>query len=155
MAKLFKKVLFGYKPEEVSKEIDKIQAEKQSEIEKLQTLRDEAELQIKNQEETIAELKKKIEEFNEREHAISEVMITAQKNSQAVQEEALKKAQNMLKESEEKVRLKTQELESLRTKVNNFKEEFHNVLEKYQSSLETMDLEHVEQFKPTVIISNK
>lgn len=155
MAKLFKKVLFGYKPDDVNAEIEKIQAEKQNQIKESQTLREEAELQIKKQEEIISELKKKIEEFNEREHAISEVMISAQKNAQIVQEEAMQKAQTMLKESEEKVRLKTQELESLRTRVNNFKEEFHNVLEKYQSSLETMEVERVEQFKPTVIISNK
>lgn len=155
MAKLFKKVLFGYKPDEVNAKIDTMTSEKEKEIDKFQTLRKEAELQIKEQEQIIADLKRKIEELNERERAISEVMIIAQKNAERVREEALQKAQTMLEESEEKVTLKTLELESLRTRVNNFREEFCNILDKYQLSLEELDLEKMQQIKWSVTTSDQ
>lgn len=155
MSKFFKKVLWGYKPAEVTSKMEEMQTEQLKEVESLKAQIEEAQVQIKKQEEIMAEHNKKLQEFFEREHIISEVLISAQKRSQKIEEDAREKAQNILEESDEKLKKKQQELETLRTRVTGFKEEFQRVLERYQSSLNTVVVPPDEPFIPTVIISEK
>ncbi|KUO78641.1 MAG: hypothetical protein APF81_26975 [Desulfosporosinus sp. BRH_c37] len=155
MSKFFKRVLFGYKPAEVTSKMEEMQTEQQKEVQNLKAQIEEARVQLKRQEEIMAEHKNKIQEFIEKEHIIAEVLLNAQKRSQKIEEDAREKAQNILDESEEKLKKKQHELENLRSKITVFKEDFQRVLEKYQSSLDTVVVPPEEPFIPTVIISKK
>ena len=155
MPKFFKRALFGYNPEEVTSAIEKMQTEQQKEVENLKVQIEEAKVQTKNQEEIMAEHKRQLQEFTEKELLISKVLISAQIRSQKIEDDAQEKAQYIMEEAEEKLKKKQQELESLRAKVTDFKEQFQRMLEKYQSSLDTVVIPRDEQFIPTVIISKK
>lgn len=156
MYKNFGKTLFGFKPCEVINEIQRIDSEHQQRIADLQAEIEEAKAKLTKTEEKSEELQKQLSSYIEREHLIAEVMLTAQKNAQRIEEEAREKARQMLEKSEKELNKKEQELKVLRAKINRFKEEFGEILDKYKTFLETMDESFSETaFAPTLIVNEQ
>lgn len=156
MSKKFRKILFGFDPREVTDEIQHIDLEHQKRITVLEAEIERARLELNQSEANALALQKQLNTYMERELLIAGVMLTAQKNAQRIEEEAREKARMMLEKSDEELRKKLQELELLRKKVERFKEEFREVLEKYKFSLETMKEPSGETaFIPTLIVTEK
>jgi len=156
MSMNFGRTLLGFKPNEVINEIQRIDSEHQKKVASLQAEIEIVRVELEKSEENAVELHKQLNYYMEREHMIAGVMLTAQRNSLRIEEEAREKARMMLEESGEELKKKLEELELLRTKVEHFKREFREVLEKYKYSLETMKVPSGESsFTPTLIINEK
>jgi chromosome segregation ATPase len=155
MDKKLKKTLFGFKPEEVMNEIGRIDHEYQEKIAALMTEIETATMELRKSEEKRSELENRLNNYIEREHQIAEVMMTAQMNSQKIEEQAREKAHAMLEHSEEELKRKNQELEFLRLKVARFKEEFRDTLDRYKFSLDSITEPDGGAFAPTLIVNDK
>lgn len=152
----FGKTLFGFKPSEVKDEIQRMDKDYKEQIAKLEKEIEEARKELNEYEEKISELKGKVDEHIQTEREIAGVMVTAQKNAQRIEEEAREKARKMLQNTEETLEKKQEELEFLRVKVQNFKEDFRDTLDKYRLSIETMkDPGDESHFAPTLITNDK
>lgn len=154
MVKL-KKTLFGYKPKDVNNEINRIDDDHQEKIAALKKELENAILELRKSEKHRAELENKLNSYIQREHQISEVMITAQLNCQKIEEQAREQAHAMLEQSEMELKKKTQELEFLRVKVARFKEEFKETLDRYKFSLDSIMESDSSTFAPTLIVNDK
>ncbi|SHF51177.1 DivIVA domain-containing protein [Desulforamulus putei] len=139
MVKSFNKTLFGYKPGEVLNEIEKMDKEHQQKVTSLQEEIAKLKNELTESRERVAALEQQLQVYIDREHAIADVLITAQKNASRIEEEARETAQRMLEKAEEELQKKQQELEKLRQKVQHFRQEFGEILEKYKQSLDTME----------------
>lgn len=156
MEKKFGRSLLGYNPDQVMNEIRHMDSEYQKRIEELSLQIDSARSQLKKSEELAVELQSKLNTYVEREHAIAEVMLKAQKNALRIEEEAKEKARLMFEKSEEELKKKRQELEFLRIKVERFRDEFRGILDEYKVSVESMRIPSGEGvFTPTLIVSDK
>lgn len=136
MSKKFNKTLFGFKPDEVNNEIEKIDREYQQKIENLETEIEKSKMELLSMEEKRIKLQSKLDDYEKREHLITEVMLTAQINAQKIDEQARERARTILSNSEEELKNNLHELDLLRIKVARFKEEFREVLDNYRVSLE-------------------
>lgn len=156
MSSKFRKVFFGFDPGEVTNEIKNIDLEYQKRIAALQAEIEGVKEELNESEKKAEDLRQRLNSYMERELLIAEVMLTAQKNAQRIEEEAREKARIMLEKSDEELKKKLQELDFLRKKVERFKEEFREVLDKYKFSLETMkDPSGETTFVPTLIVNDK
>lgn len=151
----FGKSLFGFRPSEVESQILRMESESQEKIRALKEEIESARNELKKSEEKAAELHKRLNEYMDREHIISDVMLKAQVNAQRIEDEAKERARAMIEKSEEELRKKNQELEFLRMKVERFREEFREVLDEYKISLETMKIPSDTPFTPTLIVKEK
>ncbi|MFZ5634888.1 MAG: hypothetical protein ACOY40_18835 [Bacillota bacterium] len=152
----FGRSLLGFSPAQVINEIERIDSEHQQKIGALKEEVSAAREELKKSEEKAAELQKQLNQYMDREHMIAEVMLKAQRNAQRMEEEAREKARMMLEKSEEELKVKLQELELLRVKVERFREEFRGMLDEYKLSLETMKVPSGEApFTPTLVVKEK
>lgn len=154
--KKIKKTLFGYKPNEVVSEITRLEQDYQGKIAAITMEIERAAEELRKSEEKRAELETRLENYIAREHQIAEVMLTAQVNSQKIEEQAREKAHTMLEHSEEELKRKNRELDFLRRKVARFKEEFRETLDKYKFSLDSVNESEDEvAFAPTLVVNDK
>ena len=153
MEKRFGKSILGYNPEEVGNAIKYMEDQHRERINVLQDEIEAAKSELKESEEKILELQKRLHDYIEREHMIAEVLMNAHKNAQRMEEEAREKARIMMEKSEEELKIKLQELEMLRSKAERFRAEFREILDDYRISLETMKLPSNETvFTPTLVV---
>lgn len=154
--KTFKKTLFGYKPCEVNQEVARISQEQQLEVTRYQEKVDSLKQELQEAESRAAAMEQQLQVLIDREHAIAQVLLTAQKNAYRIEEEARERSQAMLDNAEEELRNKQKELENLRQKIENFKSEFADILDKYKQSLGDLeDLNRQGLCPPTLVVNNK
>jgi len=160
--KSFRKSLFGYKPSEVIYEIEHIHTENNKVIDGLKAQIDEAKSELEELRKHQAELEQELGEYMKREHMIADVLMKAQTNARRIEEEAQEKARALLEKSEEELKQKLIELEDLRSKIQAFKQDFRDTLDKYKYSLdeikepETCCVKNNKQtFTPTLIVKEK
>jgi len=152
----FRRSLLGYKPEEVKSRIEKIENDHQKEIALLEAQIEEVKTELRKAEEQQARLEAEVKEYTEKEKVISEIMLKAQLNARKIEEEARERAHIMIQEAENELKEKLRELEALRVKVKNFKQDFRETLDNYRLSLESIkeDPEGA-SFMPTLVAKNK
>jgi len=98
------------------------------------------------------ELQRKLDDYVTKERQIAEVMIAAQISAQKTEASARARAEVILQETEEKLRLKQRELELLQLKSQTFKEDILDKLDQYKTSVEKiMTIGDDEAFTPTLI----
>jgi len=136
--KQFRKTLFGFKPAEVTEEIQWIDSEYQNKVSSLQEAIEKAKIDFNNSEEKLGELQDELDKYIVKEREIASVLVTAQINAQRIEEEAREKSRVILESAEKALRKKQEEIESLRLKLQRFKEEFKDMLDDYRLSIETM-----------------
>ncbi|MEW5920720.1 MAG: DivIVA domain-containing protein [Bacillota bacterium] len=163
MAKSFKKALFGYKPEEVQNEINRLNSVYQEETVILRADIEKAKAELKQSEAEVNALQSKLDNYISREQSIVDVMVLAQKKALQLEEEARRQAKVMLETTEKELQDKKQELERLQEKLERFKQEFKELLDEYRFSIESVGVlpkEHapnltlLENEKSTEIIKN-
>jgi len=148
--------LFGGNPKETNNEKDRIDSEHQLKIEALQAEVMQAREKLRESEARMVELQGKLDEYLSKEQQIAGVMIKAQISAQKTEAEARARAEILLQETDEELRRKNQELELLRIKAQLFKEEIHDRLDQYKTSLEKiMDPSDDIAFTPTLVAKEK
>lgn len=156
MSKHFGKTLFGYKPEDVISEIDRIDSDYQQKIDEFKKDIEKGKNEINIALEKQTQLQNQLNAYVEREKMITDVMIKAQMNAQNIEEQARDKARMMLESSEMELRHKLQELDFVRLKVTRFKDEFREVLDNYRVSLENVkEIPDDISFTPTLVVNEK
>ncbi len=156
MSKKFGKTLFGYKPEDVKNEMDRMDSEYGQKVDELRKEIENARIELNAALEKQAQLQKELNSYIEREKLITDVMVKAQMNAQSIEENARLKARMLLESAEEQLKTKLQELENLRVKVARFKEEFREVLDNYRISLESVkEAPDDMTFTPTLVVKDK
>lgn len=132
----FKKVLFGYSPEEVSRELEKLEQQWQEKDAAATANLNETKEELKKAQETINTVMAQVKEMKEREHVISEVIIKAQVKAQEIIQAAENEAHNKLTAAQAELTAKKQEYEKLKLTVEQFRAQFKDVLNSYQESLD-------------------
>jgi len=156
VSKQFGKTLFGYKPEDVKNEMDRMDSEYGQKVDELRKDIENARIELNAALEKQAQLQKELNSYIEREKLITDVMVKAQMNAQSIEENARLKARMLLESAEEQLKTKLQELENLRVKVAHFKEEFREVLDNYRISLESVkEAPDDMTFTPTLVVKDK
>lgn len=131
--------LFGNGPRENQAEMGYSSADNnlsQTQVEQLKTELIKSRKQMQESEARMAELQKKLDEFIGKERQIAEVMIAAQISAQRTEAQARAKAEVLLQEADEQLRLKQQEMELLQMRAQLFKQEILERLDQYKSSIE-------------------
>ncbi len=108
----------------------------QTQVDQLKTELIRARKEMQESEARMAELQKKLDEFISKERQIAEVMIAAQISAQRTEAQARAKAEVLLQEADEQLRLKQQEIELLQMKAELFKQEILERLDQYKLSIE-------------------
>ena len=148
----FSKTLFGFKPGEVTSQIESMKKEHQLKIEEFKSEIEKLQTELHNAEDKRDELKGQLNSYIEKEKMIAEVMVTAQVNAQRIEEQARERAAAMLESAHEELKQKIHELDLLRIKVVRFKEEFREVLDNYRVSLEKIkELPEDPSFTPILV----
>jgi chromosome segregation ATPase len=150
-------ILFGGNPREpINDKEQHIDTEYQLRIENLQAEIVQARAKLKEAQARMTELQNKLEEYQSKERQISEVMINAQINAQKFEAQARAKAEILIQELDEELRRKNQELELLRIKAQNFKQELSERIDQYRSSIDLI-LEPSDDvlFTPTLVSKDK
>lgn len=156
MNKKFGRTLFGYKPKQVKQEIQQMDITSQNKLNLLQAEVDKFKLQLQDTEHKRDELQAELDRFIARERLIAEVMVNAEENARKIEEQTREKAQAMTESAEKELKSKLKELDLLRTRVVQFKDEFRTTLDNYRLSLD-----HVREevdgniFAPSVISNEK
>lgn len=136
MEKSFRRGFWGYRGREVDQFIVqlkddfamKLQA-KEAEQEELSRIN----TQIK---EDLDKLQIEIKKYQEKEKAVAEVIIQAQLQATAIEEEAKNKAKALEEAALAEINLKRKELDTLRNQFTSVKEELKQVINKYKTMLE-------------------
>lgn len=148
--------LFGGNPKETSNEKDRIESEYELKVEALQVEIAQAQEKLRESEAKMAELQCKLDEYLSKERQIAEVMIKAQISAQKTEAQARAKAEILLQETDEELRRRNQEMELLRIKAQLFKQDLHDRLDQYKTSLEKiMDSSDDIVFTPTLVAKDK
>jgi len=117
-------------------EITRIDPEYIVEAEALQAEIMQARQKLMESEAKMMELQGKLDDYVTKERQIAEVMIAAQISAQKTEASARARAEVILQETEETLRLKQRELELLQLKARSYKEDIVDKLELYKSSVE-------------------
>lgn len=80
-----------------------------------------------------------LERYREQEHLIAKVLIEAQVRAVAIDHEAQEKAERLKKEMMDEIALKRTELANLKTRVEQFKSNFSQMLDSCKASLSIFD----------------
>lgn len=148
----FTKSLWGFKPSEVTTQIENINNEYQQKAAMLVSEIEQARLELLKAQDKHEELQKQLQAYIERERSISDVMIAAQVNAQKIEEQARERARQTVETAEKELQQKLQELDMLRIKVSRFKEDFRDILDNYRVSLDNVREKPEEAgFTPTII----
>lgn len=144
--------LFGGSSKETSSEKDEYQLK----FETLQAEIVQARGKLQDSESRVFNLQNKLDEYIYKEHQIAEIMIMAQVNAQKTEAEARARAETILKETEEELRRKKQELEMLQKKTKQFKQEIYDQLDQYKMSLDNITNQNDNAgFTPTLVAKDK
>lgn len=131
--------LFGNNPRENQAEIEYSTTDNNltpPQVEQLKAELIRARKGLQESEARMGELQKKLNEYISKERQIAEVMIAAQISAQRTEAQARARAEVVLQEADEQLRLKQQELELLQMKAQLFKQEILDRLDQYKSSVE-------------------
>lgn len=102
------------------------------------------------------ELQRKLDDYLTKERQIAEVMIAAQISAQKTEAQARARAEVILQETEETLRIKQRELELLQLKAQLFKEDILDKLDLYKSSVEKiMTIADDSAFTPSLVCDEK
>lgn len=150
------KPLFGSNTREVSPEVNPVGSENLKKIRALQAEIAQAHEQLAQSEAQLLEMRRRLEDYVNKERQIADVMIIAQINAQRIEAEARAKVAVLLQATDEELRRKQQQLELLRLKALHFKKEINERLDEYRTSLELIvDISEDSSFKPTLITPEK
>lgn len=156
MSKKFGRALFGYKPKQVINEMQQMDIEAQNEIIRLEMELDRLKAELKTTEDTGKELQGQLDQFIAKERLIAEVMVNAEINARRIEEQASAKAQTMIESAEKELKARLNEIDLLRTRITQFKDEFRTTLDNYRLSLDHVREEPQESaFVPSVISNEK
>lgn len=148
--------VFGNNPRGVQAEVDYSGLDHGQQVETLKAEIFQARKRLQESEVRLAELQKKMDEYVSKERQIAEIMITAQINAQRTEAQARARAEVLLQETEDELRLKQQELELLKMKAQLFKEDILNRLDNYKASVEKItDGAEDASFTPTLVAREK
>lgn len=148
--------MFGNDPRELKTEEDKGGMDQVTQSEALKTEIIMARKKLQEAEARMLELQKKLDEFVNKERQIAEIMIIAQINAQRTEAQARARAEVLLQEKDEELRLKQQELELLKLKAQQFKEDILDRLDQYKANVEKMvDSGESDSFAPTLVARDR
>lgn len=143
-------------PRENKMEITTVDPEYINAAETLQAEIMQARQKLMESEAKMMELQGKLDDYVTRERQIAEVMISAQISAQKTEASARARAEVILQETEETLRLKQRELELLHLKARSYKEDIVDKLELYKSSVEKiMPSADDTNFTPTLVNEDK
>ncbi len=149
-------ILFGRNTKKMNDEKERSDSEYQLKIQTLQAQIVQTQDKLMESQTKRAELQNRLEEYLSKERQIAQVMINAQINAQKFEAQARARAEILMQEIDEELRHKNLELELLRMKAKDFKQEFSECLDQYKSSLEKiMDPEYDVIFTPTLVAKEK
>jgi chromosome segregation ATPase len=150
------RTLFGLDPREVNNEIQRIDTEYQAKVTALQVEIVQSREKLKEAEARVVELQRQLSNHMERERQIADVMVTAQINAQRIESQARAKAEILIQDTDEELHRKYQELELLRMKVKRFKEDIAVTLDRYRSSLDSINEPSDDSvFTPTLVTKER
>lgn len=136
---LFSKGLFGYKPNEVDKHLADMEDDYNKKLLELKAVITDF-MQINER------LKVELERANSQlysyqkaEKAVAEALIKAQIRAEAIEEDAMKKADEMRKEVEMELVAKKKKLEEMQTNYAKAKNEFEQIINKYLIAINELD----------------
>lgn len=132
----FRKSLFGFKPQEVLAAFEQVDNSYRQRISELELEMQRTRQALAAAEEEARQLQKKLAEYEEQKQIISEILIAAHKKAQQIEAEARESARVALETVNAQIRVKEQELNMLKARVEKFKEDFKEILEQYRYSLE-------------------
>ena len=137
-------------------EITSIDPEYIVEAEALQAEIMQARQKLMESEAKMMELQGKLDDYVTKERQIAEVMIAAQISAQKTEASARARAEVILQETEETLRLKQRELELLQLKAQSYKEDVVDKLEQYKLSVEKIMTSTDDVcFTPTLVSDDK
>lgn len=144
--------MFGNKPQGGQAEVEHSEREQEQQVEALKAEIFQARRKLEESEARLAELQRKLDEYVGRERQIAEIMIAAQVNAQKTEAQARARAEVLLQETDEELRLRQQEMELLRMKAQAFKDDLLGRLDQYKAAVE-QNTEGAEDpsFNPTLI----
>lgn len=136
---LFSKGLFGYKPNEVDKHLADMEDDYNK---KLLELKAEITDFMQINERLKVELERansQLYSYQKAEKAVAEALIKAQIRAEAIEEDAMKKADEMRKEVEMELVAKKKKLEEMQTNYAKAKNEFEQIINKYLIAINELD----------------
>jgi chromosome segregation ATPase len=150
----FRRGFFGFKPREVITAFERMDEDYRARIARLEE-------EIRRVREALAEtereaekLKSRLVEYEEQKMLISEILINAHQKARQIETEARENALSALEQVNAQIRVKEQELNILKARVEKFKEEFKEVLERYRYSLENLPGQNEEKPGSLVLLKD-
>lgn len=148
--------LFGNNLKESGVEMTGASHEGNSQLEVLQAEVTQARKKLMDSEAKMIELQKRLDEYISKERQIAEVMIAAQISAQKTEAQARARAEVLLQETDEELRLKQQELELLQMRAQLLKDEIFSKLEQCKTSVDKiMAIGEDSSFTPTLVSGDK
>ncbi|NLN87098.1 MAG: hypothetical protein GX133_05775 [Syntrophomonadaceae bacterium] len=101
------------------------------------------------------EMQRKLDDYFAQERQIAEVMIAAQISAQKTEASARARAEVIIQETEETLRMKQRELELLQMRAQSYKEDIVGRLEQYKSSVEKVNIMVDDSAFPPAVVSEE
>lgn len=150
----FGRSFFGFKPREVITAFEQMDESYQVKIAFLEEEIKQAREALTKTEQEAEKLKSRLFEYEEQKMLISEILINAHQKARQIEAEARENALSALEQVNAQIRVKEQELSILKARVEKFKEEFKEVLERYRYSLENLPGQNEEKPAPIVLLKD-
>ncbi|MGE5373304.1 MAG: DivIVA domain-containing protein [Solirubrobacterales bacterium] len=131
----FRRALFGYKPEEVIQEIQRLQ---QLRIEKEAEYRAQVEQAHAEQNKLLSELgslREQLDELRKRERGMLDVLARAQSNASSIEEQARSEAMRIITDASREMEQKQYQLARLHDHYFRFRQDFVELLQRYSASI--------------------
>jgi chromosome segregation ATPase len=150
----FGRSFFGFKPREVITAFEQMDESYQVKIAFLEEEIKQAREALTKTEQEAEKLKSRLFEYEEQKMLISEILINAHQKARQIEAEARENALSALEQVNAQIRVKEQELSIHKARVEKFKEEFKEVLERYRYSLENLPGQNEEKPAPIVLLKD-
>lgn len=150
----FRRSFFGFKPRDVIAALEQADTGYQAKIAQLEEEIRRAREALAETEQEAEKLKNRLAEYEEQKMLISEILINAHQKARQIEAEARENALSALEQVNAQIRVKEQELNILKARVEKFKEEFKEVLERYRYSLENLPGQDEEKPTPLVLLKD-
>lgn len=135
----FRTSFWGYRKDQVHQYLSELKRDYEAKKEELAAKHREALSENKALAAKLEELANDLERYREQEHLIAKVLIEAQIRAVGIEHEAQEKAERMKKEIMDAIALKRTELNTLKSRVEQFKSDFAHMLDSCKSSLSMFD----------------
>ncbi|MEW6229772.1 MAG: DivIVA domain-containing protein [Bacillota bacterium] len=135
----FQTSFWGYRKNQVHEYLSELKRDYEAKKEELAAKHRDALSENKALAAKLQELASDLERYREQEHLIAKVLIEAQLRAVAIEHEAQEKAERIKKEVMDEIALKRTELNSLKTRVEQFKDNFAKMLDSCKASLSVFD----------------